>query len=481
MPGDMHKLIILHTNDIHSHFEQMPKIATVIRKLRQSYPSDAVITVDVGDHMDRMRLETDGTGGRANVEVMKATGYDLAVPGNNEGLTLTMRQLEEAYTHANFDILASNMGIIPSGQLPYWLKPFQIKEWFGMKIAFIGVTAYYPDFYQLLDWKLSDPLPTIEAWVGRLKQEVDSIVVLSHLGLANDQRMAEQIPGIDLILGAHTHHLLEQPLRVGETYIGATGKFGQYVGEMVLTYDTSRKQLQQIEGRCVAVESYEDAEDIVQIIDQFKEKGTAYLSSTITSLSRPLTVAWRQESSLGNLLASGVRRWVDAEVGVVNAGQLLGGLEEGPVTKLQLLHICPSPINPCKFWLRGDHLALALEQSLLDEFMDKEIRGFGFRGKVLGTLCLDGIDVAYDAAAPAYHKIKEIHINGVPLEPGKQYRVGSLDMFTFGVGYLSLSKGTETQYFLPEFIREILEAQLSYGIDYDRFSVPRWREIGAAH
>ncbi|WP_144940197.1 bifunctional UDP-sugar hydrolase/5'-nucleotidase [Paenibacillus sp. 32O-W] len=479
MPGERRKLIVLHTNDIHSHFEQMPKIATAIRQLKQSHPLDPVITVDIGDHMDRMRVETDGTEGQANVEVMNATGYNLAVPGNNEGLTFTMQQLEAAYSSkAKFDVLASNMGMMPSGRLPYWLKPYQIRDWFGVKVAFLGVTAYYPDFYQLLDWKLDDPLPNVARWVERLKEEADSIIVLSHLGLTNDRRMAEQISGIDLILGAHTHHLLEEPLLVENTYIGAAGKFGQYVGEMELTYDTSLKKLERVEGRVIEVDSYEEAGDVVEIIERCREQGKAYLSTTITSLDRPLTIAWRQESGLGNLLASGVRRWVDAEVGIINAGQLLGGLEEGPVTKLRLLQVCPSPINPCKFWLRGDHLALALEQSLLDEFIDKEIRGFGFRGKVLGMLCLDGIDVDYDAAAPSYHKIRQIYINGLPLEPERHYLVGSLDMFTFGVGYLSLSKGTGTEYYLPEFLREVLEHQLSIGIDWDSFSASHWREIG---
>ncbi|WJH34773.1 hypothetical protein N6H14_00750 [Paenibacillus sp. CC-CFT747] len=53
------KLVILHTNDIHSHFEAMPRIATVMRKLRREHAGAGLVTVDGGDHMDRMRQETE--------------------------------------------------------------------------------------------------------------------------------------------------------------------------------------------------------------------------------------------------------------------------------------------------------------------------------------------------------------------------------------------------------------------------------------
>lgn len=55
-----------------------------------------------------------------------------------------------------------------------------------------------------------------------LRDEVDVVVILSHLGLSTDRRLAEQITGIDVILGGHTHHVLEEPLVIGQTVLGAT-------------------------------------------------------------------------------------------------------------------------------------------------------------------------------------------------------------------------------------------------------------------
>ncbi|MDT2238225.1 5'-nucleotidase C-terminal domain-containing protein [Paenibacillus larvae] len=68
----------------------------------------------------------------------------------------------------------------------------------------------------------------------------------------------------------------------------------------------------------------------------------------------PLKNDWYAASPLGNLLADSLRRFTRTELSLVNAGQLLGGLEAGSVTKGRLLEICPSPINPCRIKLRGN-------------------------------------------------------------------------------------------------------------------------------
>lgn len=80
-------LTILHTNDIHSHFGSMSTIAAMINEERDQ--GGNFLVLDIGDHMDRMAVETEGTLGTANVDVINLTGYDAITIGNNEGLTFT--------------------------------------------------------------------------------------------------------------------------------------------------------------------------------------------------------------------------------------------------------------------------------------------------------------------------------------------------------------------------------------------------------
>lgn len=459
----MRRLLILHTNDLHSHFEMMPKISGYFNQARQDWPSEQVLTLDIGDHMDRMSPETEGTNAIANLEIMNATGYDAMVLGNNEGLTFTPDFLRTTFKeHARFPILGSNIYERATNLTPDWLLPTLTIERSGLKIGIIGVTAAYPAYYELLGWDVTDPFEAVKTLTEQLRPHTDLIVVMSHLGLPMDRRIAEEIEGIDVILGGHTHHVLAEPLLISGTYLAAAGKFGQYAGHIELAYDPAQRRIAQFQSRVVPMttDSEEDS-SVAALLERFRIAGAAALDEEVAQLREPLRLDWHGESPLGNLLAAGIRRWTSADIGLVNSGQLLQGLKEGRLTRGRLLEICPGPINPCRLLLSGADLQQALEESLLPEFMEKPIRGLGFRGEVLGALSVDGITVEWDSSRAPYERIVAVHVGEELLDPGRDYVVGTIDMFTFGSGYLSLSRGKDVVYMLPEFIRDVLARELT--------------------
>ncbi|OPH46977.1 metallophosphoesterase [Paenibacillus ferrarius] len=462
MSVPLQRLVILHTNDLHSHFEQMPKISAYFDRVRRLWPADQVLTLDIGDHMDRMRPETEGTNAIANLEIMNATGYEAMVVGNNEGLTFTPDLLSAVVkNHARFPIIGSNIIDMATNQTPEWMQVSHILEKSGLRIGLIGVTAAYQIYYELLGWLVTDPIEAVEAQIRLLRPQVDILIVMSHLGLRMDQRMAEELEGIDVILGGHTHHVLEEPLLLRGTYICAAGKYGQYAGHIELAYDSAQRRIVELHGRVVPMTAeHEEDSSVAAMLDHYRIAGAAALDEEVTQLRQPLRLDWYGESPLGNLLAAGLRRWTSAEIGLVNSGQLLQGLKEGRLTKGRLLDICPGPINPCRLLLSGADLLQALEESLIGEFMEKPIRGFGFRGEVLGVLCVDGITVELDSSRAPYERILAVYVGEKLLELDRDYVVGTIDMFTFGSGYLSLSRGKEVTYMLPEFIRDILASEL---------------------
>jgi 5'-nucleotidase len=461
LANDLQRLVILHSNDLHSHFEQMPKLAAYFHKVRQQAPADSVLTLDIGDHMDRMFAETEGSGGMANLDIMNASGYEAMVLGNNEGLTFTPDELSSIFRrHAEFPVIGSNLLDKKNQLTPDWLVPYQIVRKAGLRIGLIGVTAAFTEYYDLLGWHVTDPIEAAAHYAGLLRPDVEVLIVLSHLGLKLDERLAQEIDGIDLILGGHTHHLFEEPLYLSGTYLCAAGKFGQYAGHVVLDYDPVERQIRELQGRVVDVAAEEPDSRVAALLEQYRRSSRAELDLEAARLRQPLSLDWYGESPLGNLLAAGLRRWTGADIGLVNSGQLLQGLKEGSVSRGRLLEICPGPINPCRILLRGSDLQQALEESLLEEFKAKPIRGLGFRGEVLGVLCLDGMTVQYDASRPPLQRIVNAAIGGQPLEADREYLVGTIDMFTFGAGYLSLKNGKQVEYLLPEFLRDILAAEL---------------------
>ena len=179
--------MILHTNDLHSCFENMPKIASTIDEYRNQNAEEDLLLIDCGDHMDRMSTITEGSAGIANIEVMNATGYEIFVPGNNEGLTFSKSLFEEAFhMHARFNVLASNMMDLQTGNVPGWMLSSHIMNKGDLHIGLIGLTASFNDFYHELGWDIKDPIEVARQYVDLLRPQVDVIVLVSHLGFGFD-------------------------------------------------------------------------------------------------------------------------------------------------------------------------------------------------------------------------------------------------------------------------------------------------------
>lgn len=114
---------------------------------------------------------------------------------------------------------------------------------------------------------------------------------------------------------------------------------------------------------------------------------------------------------------------------------------------------------------------------MLPEFADKKITGFGFRGKVLGTMCVEGLEIQYDPARVPYDKVTDIRVAGRLLEEDEQYAVGTLDMFTFRAGYEVLANGTELRFMLPEFLRDLIEMELKRPGAMEECFAARWLQV----
>ncbi|WP_339061166.1 metallophosphatase [Tepidibacillus marianensis] len=269
------RIHIIHMNDLHSHFENMPKIATYVQQIKRAVEknNEPVIVVDLGDHMDRMRYETEGTYGKVNVKILNKTGVRFATIGNNEGLTFTKDLLEKAYQKRKFKILVSNLKDLHTNQIPEWALPYTIEEIGGLKIGWIGATAPYETFYRLQEWKVEDPLPIIQEIMNEIKNQVDVVILLSHLGIKADEQIANEIPTIDLILGGHTHRFLEQGIRNerDSTLICQVGIYGQAIGHVTITYqDEAQDKKITVEEKTIQVATFSDNQTIIELLEKIE-------------------------------------------------------------------------------------------------------------------------------------------------------------------------------------------------------------------
>ncbi len=463
----MKRIHLIHTNDLHSHLEPMAQVDAYVRKHREIWANndETGLLIDIGDHLDRVRMETEGTDGLVNRAILETSGYDVVTLGNNELLTFSREELMEVYRDASFQVVCSNVD-------DALFQDYYLYEKNGVKLAFIGATIHFEALYKQLGWQVKDPLTVLRNLVTKLRADGYIILLLSHLGYDNDVNLALEIPEIDLIMGGHTHHILPTPEKVGQTTLAAAGKYGQYLGHLTLEC-TDSGQLLSITGSAFPLQE-RPSEEIMSLIDQYQHKAIAKLSEPVVSLIDGLSVNWDEESSLANLLADSLVNWTGAKYSFVNSGQLLDSLPSGTVTKQTLHAICPHPINPVILSMSGKDIRLTLEQSLLAEYKELEIRGFGFRGKILGSLAISGMKVIYDPTKAPFQKIKSIYMGEEVLVDEKVYEIATISMLTFGVGYSHIGNAKVLHYFLPEMLRDVLLAGLHAkdilaGIDTNRW------------
>ena len=238
----METIHIYHTNDIHSHFENWAQISRFVRdkRLEHTKKGDSFFLFDIGDHVDRSHPFTEGTNGKGNVTLLNEAGYDAVTIGNNEGITMSKESLTELYDEAEFDIVLGNL-FDENDEFPRWAKESIIYETSkGTKIGIIGATALYTQFYATLGWTITSPREQLKAVAEKLAPLTDIIICLSHMGLPEDEILAAECPVIDVILGAHTHHLFLEGKYINNTLLAATGKFGDYTGHVTIRYDEDK-------------------------------------------------------------------------------------------------------------------------------------------------------------------------------------------------------------------------------------------------
>ncbi|ENQ3080150.1 bifunctional metallophosphatase/5'-nucleotidase [Bacillus cereus] len=448
---------LYHTNDIHSHFENWPQISRFVleEKKRRLAAGEAVFTLDIGDHVDRFHMISEATGGKGNVRLLNEALYDYVTIGNNEGITLAKEQLDHLYDDANFEVLVANL--FESDQTrPKWAKPYVLQTLDnGITVAFIGLTVAYPDFYAKLDWHIEDPYLHLEAVLEEVRSQADVIVVLSHLGKNADEYMAEHYD-IDVILGAHTHHLFERGVLMNETLLCCGEKWGHYVGHVQITVDLETKKVTKKDGRAINTKRLGAYGGSHILLEELEQESKLIMAEPVVSLKESLEMDWFQETKFAHMLAESLKEWCDAEIGMVNAGVLLEGLQEGVVTRGDIHRICPHPINPCRLQVTGKTLREVILKARRPSMEQLEVKGLGFRGKVMGKMIYAGVEVIPDTIPNNKILLEDVVIGGESLNLERTYTVGTIDMFTFGYLYPELAVVSEKEYYMPELLRDVL-------------------------
>jgi 5'-nucleotidase / UDP-sugar diphosphatase len=362
--GPPQKLLILHTNDIHSHLMGhapeadytpaspnddattggMARVAAAIGAARTSATAAGtpVLLLDAGDFMMGTLFELLATKATPELALMHALGYDATTIGNHE-LDWTPRGLAgilqaAVANQATFPILASNMKFSATDPADDDLETLAgagliqsklIKTVGGLKVGFFGLLG--ADAVQVTPQARPltfDPIAVAaERMVRQLRDtdKVDLVIALSHSGIdhnghGEDAVLAGSVPGIDIIISGHTHDTLTQPTQVGSTLIVTAGAYTSYLGELAVTVTPSATPgaqptvtvdsytLRTIDDAITGDPATQAAVDayIAGLDTSLASSGLAY-KKVIASTPADLPLPAYQEAPIGNLVTDAYR------------------------------------------------------------------------------------------------------------------------------------------------------------------------------
>lgn len=454
----MERITILHTNDLHSHFENWPRIRRYLKTTRQQVMANGatVYTFDLGDHVDRVHPVSEATNGQQNIQLMNQIGYDGVTIGNNEGLGFVRAQLDHLYDHANFPVILGNLRTPDTHELPDWAIDHRLLTTAaGTRLLVLGLTAPYHLTYPLAGWQILDVQPTLAALLQRFAGQFDVCVLLSHLGLDVDRLLAKRFPQVTVIIGSHTHHLLPHGEHDHQSLLAAAGKFGRYIGKIELSI-TPDHQVKSAVASVTETATLPVADGDSAEITSLQDLGESILSEQrVANLPTAMEADPTGQPRLVREGLHAIAEYAGTQAAILNAGLFLQDLPSGVVNQNQLHQLLPHNMHVMTVTLSGyDLWRLVQEFELARLFLRRfPQKGMGFRGKIFGELNYLGL--AYDAVT------HQVTWRGEPLSPTRQYRIAMVDHYLFIPFFPTISIVGKNQILYDDLLREVFAQYLA--------------------
>ena len=352
-------LTIIHSNDLHSHFLGAPpniaytpfitgddetigglaRIATIIKTVKENR-KNPVLILDAGDFMMGSLFHMLSREHSFELRLLSMMGYDAVTLGNHEfdlkpdGLARILRTAHSygqipplVLSNAVFSQESSKDDSLEKIFTRGIVKPYHMLEKAGLRIGIFGLMG--KDAAEVAPFSspvtFDDPIATAQKIVKTLREteKADMVICLSHSGLSEnkkrseDEILAREVNGIDIIISGHTHTKIKEALLVNDTIIVQAWEYGKQLGVIDIAYNDGQ----------VFLKNYK----LVEIDD--KIKGDAEVSGQIEAFKADINrqvlaeegLTFRkiiaetdfdlylktEESNLGNLIADSIQWYIN--------------------------------------------------------------------------------------------------------------------------------------------------------------------------
>lgn len=461
-------IIVLFTNDVHCATESYALLAAY----REEYISQGhtVITVDAGDAIQGKMIGT-LTQGEAIVEIMNLVGYDIAIPGNHE-FDYKVETLISLSESAEYEYICTNFYDIVNEKQVF--SPYKIIAIGSEKIAFVGIAtpetytkstpAYFQNengefIYSFMEDSFFDTVQT--AIDSAVSEGATRVIAVGHLGIGGvteGWRSVDMIAGtvgIDAFIDGHAHEIIEQALYKNsaeeDVVLASTGTALNYIGKMTLSGDRITTELIPTKDTDVsdfcdsAKQAYGEVKALVDGYNAefdylFEEIGVCEVNLAIYDEDGKRLVR-HSETNAANFVTDAYRAVLGSDIAFVNGGGVRSEIPKGKFTRKAVMDINPWSNEMCVIEITGRQLLDALEYGT--RAVPEEFGSFSHSSGItyeLHTYIESGVvtDEFGDFVSideNAVRRVRNVKVNGKPLEPDKTYTLSGTVYMLFNSGY----------------------------------------------
>ncbi len=324
------QVILLHVNDLHANIDAFPKISSFVNSVRDT--SDNVFLLSAGDIFSgNPMVDMYENPGYPIIDLMNQLEFDVSVIGNHE-FDYGQKKLNNRVEQANFPFICANIDA-SKGELkqPDAFSTLTTKE--GYEVHVVGlveanskvgdkyIPSTHPDkvegcFFPYYKTEIKN--------YNYLKSDTSLYVILSHLGYGSDNTLAEDNKEIDIIIGGHSHKIIEQPSTVNNSIVCQAGSYGRYVGVVHVT--TKNKKVVKTNAYLVNMENYPKAsEEIQNIVDDYNNNPA--LNEVIGTNLNELN----SREEIGCLMTDAITWKFDVDIAFQNSGGIRSNFYVGDI------------------------------------------------------------------------------------------------------------------------------------------------------
>ncbi|RED11839.1 bifunctional metallophosphatase/5'-nucleotidase [Pontivivens insulae] len=473
-------MTIIHTNDVHSRIEPInrfdstcsaeddaagecfggvARVATMINQLRGEATNPVVL--DAGDQFQGSMFYTTYKGSAA-AEFMNMTGYDVMAVGNHE-FDDGPAKLSDFADIVDFPVISGNINVGQEASLEGDVEPYVVLDVDGQQVAVVSVLA--TDTAETSspgdNVIFTDEIEYLQQVVSELEAEgIDKIIALTHVGFAVDQRIAENVAGLDAIVGGHSHTWFsssspDAPVTYPYWASGPEGAlvpivqayaYSKYVGQLELTFDAEGNVIDAV-GDTILLDASVEADPaiaarVAELAGPLEEIRQQVVASTSAPIDGDRSSCRAGECEMGVLVTDAMLDRVadqGVSIAITNGGGLRASIDAGEITMGEVLTVLPFQNTLATFDATGAMIIEALENGV-----SRVEDGAGRFPQVAG------LRYTWNAANEPGSRIVSVEVadgdGWAPIDPDATYGVASNNYMRGGGDGYSVFENAENAY-----------------------------------